>query len=142
MDTLILVLHFMVCFVLITVVLLQRGKGSDLGAALGGGGANTVFGSRGAGNFLTKLTTGSAIVFMLTSLSLAYLGTQQSDVQLFTADELAEKQGTGSDLGEGNTTDGDPTDAAVSGLEEIGLEEVGIEETAPPSEGESAPSTP
>jgi preprotein translocase subunit SecG len=142
MDTLILVLHFMVCFVLITVVLLQRGKGSDLGAALGGGGANTVFGSRGAGNFLTKLTTGSAILFMITSLSLAYLGTQQSDVQLFTADELAEKQSTGSNLGEGDSADGDATDAAVGGLEEIGLEEVGIEETAPPSEGESAPAAP
>ncbi|HIF97971.1 MAG TPA: preprotein translocase subunit SecG [Myxococcales bacterium] len=142
MSTMLLVLHFMVCFVLITVVLLQRGKGSDLGAALGGGGANTVFGSRGAGNFLTKLTTGSAILFMITSLSLAYLGTQQSDVQLFTADELAEKQSTGSNLGEGDSADGDATDAAVGGLEEIGLEEVGIEETAPPSEGESAPAAP
>ena len=49
------------CFILIGVVLLQRGKGADLGASLGGGGANTLFGSRGAGNFLSKMTTGSAI---------------------------------------------------------------------------------
>ena len=62
------VLHVLVCIVLILVVLLQRGKGSDIGAALGGGGGNTVFGARGAGNFLTKITTGAAITFMMTSL--------------------------------------------------------------------------
>lgn len=69
----------MACTVLVLVVLLQRGKGSDIGAALGGGGSNTVFGSRGAGNFLTKLTTGSAVIFMLTSLSLAYSGNRASN---------------------------------------------------------------
>lgn len=79
MQTILIVLHIMVCFVLILVVLLQRGKGSDAGAALGGGGSNTVFGSRGAGNFLTRLTTGSAVIFMLTSLSLAYMGNQSSN---------------------------------------------------------------
>jgi len=142
MTTMLLVLHFMVCFVLITVVLLQRGKGSDLGAALGGGGANTVFGSRGAGNFLTKLTTGSAILFMLTSLSLAYLGTQQSDVQLFTADELADKQNTGSALDTDDAAGEEGADAALGGLEEVGLEEITIEESAPASEDESAPATP
>ena len=78
MNTFLVVLHVMACLVLILVVLLQRGKGSDVGAALGGGGSNTVFGSRGAGNFLTKLTTGSAVIFMVTSLSLAYSGNQSS----------------------------------------------------------------
>ena len=67
------VLHVMVSVVLIVVVLLQHGKGADIGAVFGGGASSTVFGSRGAGNFLTKLTTGSALVFMVTSLSLAYL---------------------------------------------------------------------
>ena len=79
MNTFLVVLHIMACSVLVLVVLLQRGKGSDVGAALGGGGSNTVFGSRGAGNFLTKLTTASAIIFMSTSLSLAYLGNQSSN---------------------------------------------------------------
>ncbi len=87
MLTFVYTLHFIVCFVLIGVVLLQRGKGADLGASLGGGGANTIFGSRGAGNFLTKITTASAIIFMCTSLSLAYYGYQASDVQLFEGDE-------------------------------------------------------
>jgi preprotein translocase subunit SecG len=83
MQTFLYVVHFIVCFVLIGVVLLQRGKGADLGASLGGGGANTIFGSRGAGSFLSKMTTASAIIFMATSLSLSYLGYQASDVRLF-----------------------------------------------------------
>jgi len=90
METFIYALHFIVCFVLIAVVLLQRGKGADLGASLGGGGANTVFGSRGAGNFLTKITTASAITFMATSLTLSYYGYQASDVRLFNESELFE----------------------------------------------------
>ncbi len=87
METFVYALHFIVCFVLIVVVLLQRGKGADLGASLGGGGANTIFGSRGAGNFLTKITTASAITFMMTSLTLSYLGYQASDVRLFDGTE-------------------------------------------------------
>ena len=87
METFVYALHFIVCFVLIAVVLLQRGKGADLGASLGGGGANTIFGSRGAGNFLTKITTASAITFMATSLTLSYFGYQASDVRLFDESE-------------------------------------------------------
>ncbi|MEE2703087.1 MAG: preprotein translocase subunit SecG [Myxococcota bacterium] len=65
-------LHVLTCLALIAIVLLQHGKGADLGAAFGGGASQTVFGSRGAGNFLTKLTTGAAILFMVTSLTLSY----------------------------------------------------------------------
>jgi preprotein translocase subunit SecG len=91
MVTFLTVLHIMVCVVLILVVLLQRGKGSDIGAALGGGGSNTVFGGRGAGNFLTKITTASAITFMVTSLSLSYLGSQASRSLIFDEDEVIEE---------------------------------------------------
>ena len=90
MDTFLMVLHVMVCILLILVVLLQRGKGSDIGAALGGGGSNTVFGSRGAGNFLTKLTTAAAVTFMLTSLSLSYLTTQEGRLGVFDEEFAAE----------------------------------------------------
>ncbi len=83
------VLHVMVCVVLIVVVLLQRGKGAEIGAVFGGGGGSTVFGSRGAGNFLTKLTTGAAVIFMLTSLSLAYFA-QQGDQSTLFDEEQAE----------------------------------------------------
>ena len=81
------VLHVMVCLVLIVVVLLQRGKGAEIGAVFGGGAGSTVFGSRGAGNFLTKLTTGAAVVFMLTSLSLAYFAQEGSESTLFEEDQ-------------------------------------------------------
>ncbi len=74
MDILITTLHVLVCICLIAIVLLQQGKGADMGVALGGGASNTVFGARGAGNFLTKLTTGAAIVFMLTSVTLSRMG--------------------------------------------------------------------
>ena len=77
------VLHIMVSIVLIVVVLLQHGKGADIGAVFGGGASTTVFGSRGAGNFLTKLTTGSALVFMMTSLSLAYLSNTAGSREIF-----------------------------------------------------------
>ena len=83
MISVLTVLHTAVCFILIAVVLLQRGKGAEMGAVFGGGASSTVFGSRGAGTFLTKLTTGCAIVFMLTSLSLSYLMTQSNTQQLF-----------------------------------------------------------
>ena len=89
MNTFLTVLHVMVCLLLILVVLLQRGKGSDIGAALGGGGSNTVFGSRGAGNFLTKLTTAAAVLFMLTSLSLSYISTQEGRLQIFDEEPAA-----------------------------------------------------
>ncbi len=125
MMTVVLVLHYMVCVVLITVVLLQRGKGADLGAALGGGGANTMFGGRGAGNFLTKLTTGSAVLFMCTSLSLAYL--DDDDERLFTASELeaVETEVPGTDEAAEATPVGE--------LEEITPDEYGLEEIEPPA---------
>jgi len=82
-------LHVIVCLVLIVVVLLQRGKGAEIGAVFGGGASSTVFGSRGAGNFLTKLTTGAAVIFMVTSLSLAYFAREQTRSTLFEEEEAA-----------------------------------------------------
>ena len=87
------VMHVMTCFVLIIVVLLQRGKGAEIGAVFGGGASTTVFGARGAGNFLTKLTTGAAIIFMVSSLSLSYISTQALRPSLF--DEPAGAPATG-----------------------------------------------
>lgn len=83
MTTFLIALHVLVSVFLIAVVLLQRGKGAEMGAVFGGGGSSTVFGSRGAGNLLTRLTTGAAIVFMLTSLGLAYSFTLASSDRLF-----------------------------------------------------------
>jgi preprotein translocase subunit SecG len=79
MSVVVVILHVIVCVFLIAVVLLQRGKGAQMGAVFGGGGGATMFGGRGAGNFLTKLTAGAAIVFMATSLSLAYMGLDRGE---------------------------------------------------------------
>jgi preprotein translocase subunit SecG len=70
MATFLLIVHVIVCFFLIFIVLLQSGKGAELGAAFGGSN-QTIFGSRGAATFLNKLTTVAAVVFMITSLLLA-----------------------------------------------------------------------
>lgn len=73
MSILLIVIHVVVCIALIMIVLLQTGKGADMGAAFGGGSSQTLFGSTGASTFLSKATTVAAIVFMLTSLTLAYI---------------------------------------------------------------------
>jgi preprotein translocase subunit SecG len=75
MYTLTVILHLIVCFLMIAAILLQAGKGAEIGASFGGS-SQTVFGSRGPGTFLSKVTVGAAIVFMLTSLSLALLAKQ------------------------------------------------------------------
>lgn len=92
MDAIITVLHVIVCIFLVAVVLLQRGKGAQIGAVFGGGGGATMFGSRGAGNFLTKLTAGAAVIYMLTSLSLSYLGMTGAGERLFDDDSLIEAE--------------------------------------------------
>jgi preprotein translocase subunit SecG len=73
MYTFLIVLHVVVAIFLILVVLLQTGKGAAMGSAFGSGASQTMFGSAGAGNFLTKLTTAAAIIFMITSLTLTTL---------------------------------------------------------------------
>jgi preprotein translocase subunit SecG len=70
---LITILHIIVCLFLIGVVLLQQGRSADLAGAFGGQGSQTAFGPRAAANVLTRLTTWSAILFMITSISLTVL---------------------------------------------------------------------
>jgi preprotein translocase subunit SecG len=69
----VVVLHVIVCLFLIGVVLLQQGRSADLAGAFGGQGSQTAFGPRAAANVLTRLTTWSAVIFMLTSISLTVL---------------------------------------------------------------------
>jgi preprotein translocase subunit SecG len=78
MYTLVIILHVVVSFALILIVLLQTGKGAEMGAGFGGGSNQTIFGSRGAATFLSKVTTGAAVLFMLTSLTLAYLTSKRT----------------------------------------------------------------
>ena len=79
MTTILTVAHISVSLFLIIIVLLQHGKGADAGAAFGGGGSSqSLFGSEGPVPLLNKITTASAIVFMLTSVSLAYISSTSS----------------------------------------------------------------
>jgi len=72
MSTFLAIVHVFVCMFLILVLLLQQGRGGGLGSAFGGA-SQQVFGGRGAGNFMPRLTWGCAVVFILTSVSLAYI---------------------------------------------------------------------
>ena len=75
--TLVVILHVFICFLMIGAILLQSGKGAEIGAAFGGS-SQTVFGSRGPANFLSKLTVVVAAIFMLTSLTLAILAKERN----------------------------------------------------------------
>ncbi|MDG6778334.1 preprotein translocase subunit SecG [Thiomicrorhabdus sp. zzn3] len=79
MFQIILAIHILIALILVILVLLQQGKGADAGANFGGGGSSTsVFGSRGSATFLSRLTAIIATLFFITSLTLAYLGSQQA----------------------------------------------------------------
>ncbi len=78
LETLALIVHVLASLGIIGLVLLQHGKGAEMGSGFGGGSSGTVFGSGGAGNFLTKATTYIAVAFFLTSFALAYFAKQKS----------------------------------------------------------------
>jgi len=77
MFTALIILHVLVAFIMVGVILLQSGKGAEIGAAFGGS-SQTIFGARGANTFLGKLTAVTATIFMLTSLSLAIMSKQRN----------------------------------------------------------------
>lgn len=78
-QTTILVIHTLIALGIIALVLLQRGKGADAGAAFGAGASGTVFGARGSTNFFSRTTAILATGFFVTSLTLAYISSQRSD---------------------------------------------------------------
>ncbi|HLK66021.1 MAG TPA: preprotein translocase subunit SecG [Bryobacteraceae bacterium] len=98
MYILALLIHIIVCLFLIVVVLLQSGKAADLAGAFGGMGSQTAFGPRGSATLLSKATTISAVLFMLTSLSLSILASRQA--------------GLGTTVLEGTDQKGAPTKSA------------------------------
>ncbi len=78
METIILSVHVIAAAALIGLVLIQQGQGADAGAAFGSGASQTLFGSRGAGSFFTRATTTLAVVFFLTSISLAWISARDA----------------------------------------------------------------
>ncbi len=79
MQTILVVFHLFLAIGLIGLILIQHGKGADMGAAFGSGASGTVFGSKGSASFLTRLTAGLATLFFLTSMAMAYFATQRDD---------------------------------------------------------------
>lgn len=94
MTTLIITLHVTVCVLLILIVLLQSGKGAEMGVSIGGGASQTFFGASGPANILTKITTGVAIIFMVTSLFLAYMSGHQSESSVMKQNSVPVEQKT------------------------------------------------
>jgi preprotein translocase subunit SecG len=80
LETAVVVVHILVSLAVVALVLLQQGKGAEAGASFGGGASQTVFGSQGSGNFLTKSTSTLAVVFFVTSITLALLAKQKAEV--------------------------------------------------------------
>jgi preprotein translocase subunit SecG len=79
MEILILIMHVLTALTIVGLVLLQQGKGADIGAAFGSGSAGSMFGSAGSANFLSRTTAVLAVVFFLTSLGLTYMSSRTSE---------------------------------------------------------------
>ena len=105
METVLYIVHVVVCAAMLPIILLQSGKGGGVSAAFGGGGAGNVFGSRGASTFLTKLTTVTAVIFMCTSLALSSYSSKTKSVvgDIAPKESTAGGVGAGGDKGEGAT---------------------------------------
>ena len=133
MSLFITIVHIVTCLLLVAVVLLQHGRGADVGAAFGSGASQTVFGAAGAGNFLTRLTTGAAIIFMLTSLALSYFSSAG------TVTDLLEEEAVSEAIFEPEVEEPAEPYAETFPIEPPGTEAAGSFEEAPPAEGGAAP---
>ncbi len=91
LHSVLLVIHFFCAVSIIALVLLQRGKGAEAGAGFGAGASGTVFGARGASTALSRATAILAALFMVTSLSLAYVGTRTSAPSNSLLDKLSQQ---------------------------------------------------
>ncbi len=91
MYILLVIVHIIVSIALIAVVLLQSGKGAEMGASFGASGSQSVFGAGGGSTFMSKVTTGAAIIFMLTSLTLAYISGQSGHSSIMSSAKVAPK---------------------------------------------------
>jgi preprotein translocase subunit SecG len=127
MSVFLIIIHIFVCVALIMIVLLQTGKGADMGAAFGGGSSQTLFGSTGASTFLSKLTTVAAVVFMLTSLALAYRSGHRQEGSIMPDVRPPVEQ---------------PAQTEAPAKEATETETAGSKETAPATESKAAEETP
>lgn len=83
LESIIVIVHLLVAIAVIVLVLLQHGKGADMGASFGSGASNTVFGSQGSANFLSRTTAVLVAIFFITSIGLAYYAKSKSTASFF-----------------------------------------------------------
>ncbi len=93
-SNILLVVHLVMAVTIVVLVLLQQGKGSDMGAAFGGGSSQSLFGARGSANFLSRLTSVLVTLFFITSLVLAYLYTRQGEATSLVSGSVFEQTET------------------------------------------------
>jgi len=130
-TALVIGIHLIVCIILILVILLQTGKGADIGAVFGGGSSQTVFGTSGASTFLSRLTIAAAVTFMVTSVVLSYFSGRAPSAEYSVMREQATQsaprpgEGTPQPMPETPATQEAPAPAA--------------EKSSPPSEKPAAP---
>lgn len=139
MEKLVLVVHVLTALSIIGLILLQQGKGAEVGASFGGGASGTVFGSAGSGNFFSRLTAVMATVFFVTSFGLAILARQSADANI---DEdlpeipavVVEQPGDVPEVPEANAPE---TGADIPQLDALPADEVPSAEDAPAAEEEA-----
>jgi preprotein translocase subunit SecG len=137
-QSMVLIAHVLISASIIGLVLLQRGKGADAGAAFGSGSSGTVFGARGSANFLSRTTGILAAAFFLTSLSLAFLGSRQAPVESLMNETAPVSQPVPSLMplpGDGGSADEMPglpgLDESVSAPEAPAADDAGDDTTTP-----------
>jgi len=133
----VLIAHMVISAGIIALVLLQRGKGADAGAAFGAGASGTVFGAKGSANFLSRTTAVLATLFFVTSLSLAFLGSRQQISQSLMDSVVTPAEEISSAM---PITDGEPASGGPAATDELpGLPEldVPVNNEMPPGETEA-----
>ncbi|VUD41046.1 Protein-export membrane protein SecG [Thalassocella blandensis] len=83
MENIVLLIHLLIALAIIGLILMQRGKGAEMGASFGGGASQTLFGASGSGNFFSKMTAIFAFLFFITSFSLAIMAKQKGEAEVF-----------------------------------------------------------
>ena len=126
LETLVVVVHVVIAVALVGLVLIQQGKGADAGAAFGGGASQTVFGSQGSGSFLTRMTTLMAVIFFVTSFSLAVFAKQRAEVagqvgipQVEETQQAPAEDASGQAAAEQDTANGESEQGKSSDLPEL-----------------------
>lgn len=121
MQTILLIIHVLLALTIIGLVLLQHGRGADAGAAFGSGSSATVFGARGSGSFLTRMTTMCATLFFATSLGLAVMAAQRSEEPASVVDQAPAEEAPASadEPAAGGTEDVPASGSGGSGEEDL-----------------------